>query len=337
MTKVKLGMIGCGLCASTMHIPALKQLEDKFEIVNVVSRNKDKAKAFADTAGSAAFCTDTAELLSDKNVDAVVITYPFTMNYTVTKAALAAGKHVLIEKPMAPTLEEAEKMVDLAKATGLTTMIAENFRYRMAMMEAARFIREGAIGAPKNILYTCYGNMDRNSMWIVDSKWRLSSVGGVMLDRDVHYTAVLRMLMGEAKSAIGRWDRLKQDVGPMDLITLHILFDNGATGSLHDFASVTGLNRREIIVVGTEGTIILSEQCTRLNVVNEHDFTHEAKYPTDRADSVVREYEDFYGAITEHRPSRSTFLDGFRDLQLAMTPLTTNDKWDALELKKLTD
>ena len=330
MQKIRLGMIGCGLCATTMHTPAQKELSDMFVVTNVSSRNKDKADEFARLCGSKRSCTDYHELLADDSVDAVVVTYPFELNYEVAKHAIEAGKHVMIEKPMAPTMAQAAEMVEWEKSTGLVTMIAENFRYRMAMTEAARYIGEGAIGEPRSMLYTCYGNMDRNIMWIVDSKWRLSSVGGVMLDRDVHYTAVMRMLMGEAKAAIGTWDRMRDDVGPMDTVALHVRFENGGVGSLFDFASITNYNKREIVVVGTKGTVVLSEQCTRLNVYNDSGLSVDEKYATDRADSVRREYEDFHAAITQGRAIRSSFLDGYKDLQLALTPIETNDEWDKL-------
>ncbi len=332
MKKVKLGLIGCGLCATTMHVPALQELPETFEVVNVSSRNHERAQQFAHLSRAKNYCTDYHTLLADPEVEAVVITYPFELNHGITKDALNAGKHVMIEKPMAPSLEQAAEMVEWEKSTKLVTMIAENFRYRMAMMEAARYIREGAIGEPRSMLYTCYGNFDRNAMWIVDSKWRLNSVGGVMLDRNVHYTAVMRMLCGEAKAAIGWWDQMRDDVGPMDTVALHVFFENGAMGSLYDFASITNYNKREIVVVGTKGTVVLSEQCTRINVYNESGLNVDAKYATDRADSVRREYEDFYRAITEGTAARSTFFDGYKDLQLALTPIQTNEKWEQLGL-----
>ena len=332
MRKVKLGMIGCGLCASTMHVPSLLQLTDEFEVVNVCSRNPDRASQFAASCNCSTFSTEMDTLLADPAVEAVTITYPFEQNHHIVKKALEAGKHVLVEKPMAASLGEAREMVDWEKATPQVTMIAENFRYRMAMMQAQRYIQEGKIGSPKSILYTCYGNIPRDDMFITKSKWRLSSVGGTMLDRDVHYTAVLRMLCGEAKYAIGYWDKMRDDIGPVDTIALHVIFENGAKGSLYDFASVTNFRRREVVVLGTEGTVVLSEQCTKVNVYNEAGLSIEEKYPTDRADSVTREYQDFYNAIVNGTPCRSTFLDGYRDLQLAMTPFLTTEEWEKLPL-----
>lgn len=332
MKKVRLGMIGCGLCATTMHAPALAQLSDQFEVVNVSSRNAVRAEKFADIVGAKRFVTDYRDLLDDKEVEAVTITYPFEVQADIVRATLDAGKHVLIEKPIAPTMETARKMVDWEKNSSQVTMIAENFRYRMAMMEAERHIKEGSIGDVRSMLYTCYGNMDRNGMWLKDSKWRWNSIGGVMLDRDVHYTAVMRMLCGEARAAIGRWDRMRDDVGPMDTVSLHVLFESGAVGSLFDYASVTKLNRREIVVIGTTGTIVLDEQCTRFSVCNENGLHLESRYPTDRAESVRREFEDYYSAIVYGTVPRSTFLDGYRDLQLALTPLATQDNWEAIGL-----
>ncbi|MBQ4288670.1 MAG: Gfo/Idh/MocA family oxidoreductase, partial [Clostridia bacterium] len=117
MRKVGLGFIGCGICARDLHLPALKQIPDLFEIVNVCSRTEKKAKAFCELSGAKRWCTDVDELLADSEVEAVMINYPFEMNLALTEKALAAGKHVIVEKPMAKTMEEASRMRELEKST----------------------------------------------------------------------------------------------------------------------------------------------------------------------------------------------------------------------------
>ena len=104
MEKVRLGYIGCGICARDLHWPALQQLKDRFEIVNVCSRTAAKAEAFAGLVGAPRFCTQVEALLADAEVEAVVINYPFEQNCALTQAAIAAGKHVLVVHPFADTI-----------------------------------------------------------------------------------------------------------------------------------------------------------------------------------------------------------------------------------------
>ena len=180
--------------------------------------------------------------------------------------------------------------------------------------------------------YTCYGHYDRNINWVKDSKWRFTSLGGVILDRAIHYMAAMRLLMGDVKSAIGRSGRMRDDIGPMDYLALHMLFENGTIGSLLDIASVTGISKREIIVVGSEGTIVLSNQLTTISVFNENGFHISKDYKADRAESFIREFIDFYQSITEGTTNKSSFFDGYKDLQLAITGISTNSRWDELGL-----
>ena len=332
MDKIKLGFIGTGLVAQNIHWPTLKQLPDLFEVINVSSRTENKCRAFAELTGAKRWCTDYHTLLNDDEVEAVCIATPFEINYQIVKDAIAAGKHVIVEKPMAGTINQAKEMAEWEKNTTLITMVAENFRYKQAIIDAAKHIQNGTIGLPHTMQYTCYGHYDRNINWVKDSKWRLTSIGGVILDRAIHYTAAIRLLLGDVKSALGRGGKMRDDIGPMDYLALHMLFENGATGSLLDIASVTGLERREIIVVGSEGTVFLSNQLTEISVVNENGVIISKEYKADRSDSFVREFKDYYQAIKKGTPSRSSFYDGYKDLQLAITGIGTNSRWNDLKL-----
>ncbi|MBQ9941441.1 MAG: Gfo/Idh/MocA family oxidoreductase, partial [Christensenellaceae bacterium] len=261
MRQVKLGFIGCGICARDLHWPALAQLTDKFTVTNVCSRTAEKAARFAALVGAPKYCTHVDELLADPDVEAVMINYPFEMNYELTKKALAAGKHVIVEKPMARDMADAAAMVELEKQTDLVTMIAENYRYRKTITTAKKWIGQGAIGKPAAALVTVYAHFPRDAKWLTESSWRLSCVGGIMLDRDVHWFATMRDLFGEVRHAIGYQSRIREDIGPVDQVSLHMVFENGAMGTFTDIASLEGIDKKPYVLVGSEGTIVIEDFC----------------------------------------------------------------------------
>ena len=331
MEKVRLGYIGCGICARDLHWPALQQLKDRFEIVNVCSRTAAKAEAFAGLVGAPRFCTQVEALLADAEVEAVVINYPFEQNCALTQAAIAAGKHVLVEKPMAGDMEQEREMLALEQPGGPVTMIAENFYYRKSVLTAADWIQAGKIGAPTAALVQVLSHFPRDAKWLVESDWRRDCVGGIMLDRDVHWFAAIRTLFGEVRSAVGYQRTIRGDVGPAEQVSLHMIFENGAMGTFTDIASIVGVQQMPFILVGSEGTITI-ENFQRVTLQTLAGETQTVEFPEGDGGGYVEEFEDFYRAIRTGSTPRASFAQCYKDLQLGMTSLMTNDRWQQLEL-----
>lgn len=331
MEKVRLGYIGCGICARDLHWPALQQLKDRFEIVNVCSRTAAKAEAFAGLVDAPRFCTQVEALLADAEVEAVVINYPFEQNCALTQAAIAAGKHVLVEKPMAGDMEQAREMLALEQPGGPVTMIAENFYYRKSVLTAADWIQTGKIGAPTAALVQVLSHFPRDAKWLVESDWRRDCVGGIMLDRDVHWFAAIRTLFGEVRSAVGYQRTIRGDVGPAEQVSLHMIFENGAMGTFTDIASIVGVQQMPFILVGSEGTITI-ENFQRVTLQTLAGETQTVEFPEGDGGGYVEEFEDFYRAIRTGSTPRASFAQCYKDLQLGMTSLMTNDRWQQLGL-----
>lgn len=331
MEKVRLGYIGCGICARDLHWPALQQWKDRFEIVNVCSRTAAKAEAFAGLVGAPRFCTQVEALLADAEVEAVVINYPFEQNCALTQAAIAAGKHVLVEKPMAGDMEQAREMLALEQPGGPVTMIAENFYYRKSVLTAADWIQAGKIGAPTAALVQVLSHFPRDAKWLVESDWRRDCVGGIMLDRDVHWFAAIRTLFGEVRVAVGYQRTIRGDVGPAEQVSLHMIFENGAMGTFTDIASIVGVQQMPFILVGSEGTITI-ENFQRVTLQTLAGETQTIEFPEGDGGGYVEEFEDFYRAIRTGSTPRASFAQCYKDLQLGMTSLMTNDRWQQLEL-----
>lgn len=109
MTRLRLGIIGTGVAARILHWPALEQLSDRYQIVAVANRSRDKGEAFADLVGleRVSVYTDFRELLARDDLDIVDLVLPPQLNYTMARAAAEAGLHIICEKPIEVRLKKA--------------------------------------------------------------------------------------------------------------------------------------------------------------------------------------------------------------------------------------
>src|SRR5258705_5718443 len=126
---IRIGIIGCGLMAKA-HLPGYQAAKERAEIVMCCDNNPQLAKDFStkiDTKPEVV--TDWQQVIANKNVDAVDICAPHFLHAPMVLAAAKAGKHVLLEKPMAMNLDEACQMVEATTAAGKIFMIAQNQRY----------------------------------------------------------------------------------------------------------------------------------------------------------------------------------------------------------------
>ena len=146
MKTLKVGIVGCGGIANAKHLPAIKK-NGHFEIVafcDLIEERAEKARKAYGTEDARVY-TDYQELVKE-DLDAVYVLTPNNAHAPVTIAALKAGKHVMCEKPMAKTYEEAKAMVETAKETGKILTIGYQNRYRGDSQYLKRACANGDLG-----------------------------------------------------------------------------------------------------------------------------------------------------------------------------------------------
>ncbi len=153
MAPLRIGLIGAGLFAQDAHVPALQALGDTFEIAAIHSRTRAKADALAAQIGQTAPAPDVVDdldtLLARADIEAVDLVLPIQTLPGVIRQALAAGKHVISEKPAAPDLSTGRDLLAFyAQHPDQVWSVAENWRYEAAFLRAADLIRAGEIGQP---------------------------------------------------------------------------------------------------------------------------------------------------------------------------------------------
>ncbi|WP_449536507.1 Gfo/Idh/MocA family protein [Ferdinandcohnia sp. Marseille-Q9671] len=204
MEKLRVAVIGCGSIAQHRHLPEYNA-NTHVEIVAVCDINEQRAKETAEKYGADAY-TSYEELLQHANVDIVSVCTPNYLHADVSIAALHAGAHVLCEKPMATSAEEAENMIAAAEASGKKLMIAHNQRFVQSHQRARQLIKSGDLGKIFSFR-TAFGH-GGPERWSIDGKdsWffeKEKAFVGAMGDLGVHKTDVLRFILGEEIVEVG--------------------------------------------------------------------------------------------------------------------------------------
>jgi predicted dehydrogenase len=206
--RIRVGLVGTGRIADFVHVPSLRVCGDLCEVTAVASRDPVRAKAFAERWGIPRVHATWAALVADPEVDAVVICPPSDLNVPIASLAVAAGKHVLCEKPLALTYPDARALADAAAAVaGRVHMVAFTFRFAAALRYLKRLVDEGHFGEIRQwrMAYFTDGQLDPGSPFT----WRHQRArggAGVIADMGSHMIDAARYLVGEvaAVSAVTR-------------------------------------------------------------------------------------------------------------------------------------
>ena len=193
------GLIGLGLI-SQAHLKGLKDAAGHVRLVAVCDKDPALARRVADEVGATAY-TDYEALLQDPKVAAVDIPLPHNLHYAVAAAALRAGKHVLLEKPMAPTAKECADLIALAQKYGLTVSVAENTPFVTAYIAVRDLLVSGAIGRPRLVRTLISGSEIERLNDVSSWKGRRDgTVGGAIFDAGPHSFYLLKWLFDEVAS-----------------------------------------------------------------------------------------------------------------------------------------
>jgi len=139
---IQVGLIGFGLSGRYFHAPFLT-VNPHFKLVKVVERHRNEAQAFDPTIQTV---RSHEELLNDPAIELIIIGTPNDTHFSYAKAALEAGKHVLIEKPFANTSEEARELLQLAREKGLVAMPYQNRRYDADFLTIGKLLQDRLLG-----------------------------------------------------------------------------------------------------------------------------------------------------------------------------------------------
>lgn len=211
MPPVRVAVVGCGRI-SDLHELGYRQRKDA-RIVAVCDTKRSRARKKADAWGVGRVYTDYQKLLAEAGVDLVELLVPHHLHADMTVAACQAGKHVSVQKPMALTVAEADRMIQAAGRAGVTLRVFENFVFYPPYVRAKAMIDAGEIGEPQMIrLHVGTGKSETEwkvplSAWL----WRINDEkcggGPLIFDHGYHLFSLAHFLMGEVERVYAWMDK----------------------------------------------------------------------------------------------------------------------------------
>ncbi len=235
MSKLRVAVIGCGSIAKHRHIPEYAA-NPNVELIAFCDPVKERAEHYAGLYGGKAY-TDYQELLQKEKPDAVSVCTPNALHAPVSIAAAKAGAHVLCEKPMATSEEEAQAMIEAAEASGVYLMIGHNQRLMPPHVKAKEILQQGRLGKVLTFR-TAFGHPGPEG-WSVDGKgsWffrKKDAFVGAMGDLGVHKADLMRWLLDdevvEVGAFVGTLDKEETDVD--DNATCILRMSKGTIGTM---------------------------------------------------------------------------------------------------------
>ncbi|MBW5445136.1 gfo/Idh/MocA family oxidoreductase [Cohnella sp. CFH 77786] len=235
MSKIKVAVFGCGAIAQRRHIPEYAE-NPNVELIAFADPVIERAREMAETYGGKAY-SSYEELLANEKPDAVSVCAPNDLHAPMSIAAANAGAHVLVEKPMAGTEEEAKRMIEAAAGNGVYLMVAHNQRLMPPHVKAKELLDSGKLGRVLTFR-TAFGHPGPEG-WSVDGRdsWffrKKDAIMGAMGDLGVHKSDLIRYLLGdevaEVTGFIGTIHKEGTDVDDNAVCILRM--KSGAIGTL---------------------------------------------------------------------------------------------------------
>jgi predicted dehydrogenase len=246
---VRYGVISTAQIAVNRLIPAARE-SAKSEVVAISSRGDAKAKQAAQDLNIPKWYGSYDELIADPDVDAVINPLPNSMHCEWTVKAAEAGKHILCEKPLAVTVDEARRMIDAAKANNVVLVEAFTHRWNPHLRKARKLIAEGAIGRVTNLASALTFFVDQP-----EGNVRFSSelAGGSLLDAGCYAVYACRFVMGEEPLRAAGFAYDGGGYGVDTTFSGLLEFPGGAVA--HVGSSMEQPRRCELTAIGSKGRI----------------------------------------------------------------------------------
>lgn len=229
--RLRLGMVGCGAIAG-WHLEAIAKAAHRTDVTAVIDVRGERAVALAAKTNAKPY-TDLEEALRTDAFDAALVMVPHDRHEAVATAVLKAGRHLLLEKPMAPTLDACARILAAAKEAGTIFMVAENAQYWPEVVTAKNLVEAGAIGEVITARsWHCAPPMDE--FYRGDDPWRLSAGatgGGIAIDTGSHWLRPLRMWLGEIDEVVAVTGRVMDDMEGESLCRALCRFGGGVVAS----------------------------------------------------------------------------------------------------------
>lgn len=333
---VRVAVIGCGEVALAKHLPSLAHVQG-ISVVALCDSDERRAREVAAQFGVAKYCTDAREVFEMPDVEAVGICTDPGSHADLAIAAMRAGKHVLVEKPLALTATDCVRMMVEAETAGVIAMTGFHMRFHRLMREARQHIRRGVLGPIQSVKMVWHS--PRSDRGIPQWKTQRESGGGALVEIAVHHFDLLRFLLDtefEEVHAMG-CDGVRDDEAVV--VVARMMDKTLVTGEFSERSP----HAIEIVVSGQKGMLRVNAE--RFDGLEVRRLGELAGAPAVRLRSIAQflrtlpfglttlrrggdyrmsyenEWKHFAQCIRDGRPPESTFADGLNAQQVVCAAL----------------
>ncbi|MEX2546052.1 MAG: Gfo/Idh/MocA family oxidoreductase [Phycisphaeraceae bacterium] len=316
-------IVGLGW-AGVRHAQAVRELEAEGGVRLVAVVDPDRAHREAEVsrlrAAGVMGYDDLGEALASHAGAGVVVATPHGLHAEGVCAAAAAGRAVMVEKPIAPTLDEADAMIAACEQAGVTLMVAESIRYNRVTRKLTKIVASGRVGQPLAARFSFIGRGGQQYGYPGRRAWlgRPDRGGsGIWLLNGIHHVSLARMLLGEVERVTASEVRSASLDAPVEATVMALLqFASGAVAHMTSSAELRGYKRfRDVVVFGSEGTVctdlreperieLYRGQAEQPDVIDAAEL--ESPGPADGAVEqapvhFVRQMREFVNAVAQER------------------------------------
>ncbi|MEM2888811.1 MAG: Gfo/Idh/MocA family oxidoreductase [Candidatus Bathyarchaeia archaeon] len=316
---VRFGIIGTGVGADfcARGFSTLTS-DEKAKLVAVTSRSEEHAEEFARKWGLKLWYTDYMEMLRKADIDAVIINSPHYLHCQMSLDAIELGKNVLVDKPIAINLKEADTMIEAAKRRGVKLGVILQSRFDPIYRRIKKAAEQGIFG--RLILGDAIVKWYRTQEYYEKNPWRgcwATEGGGALINQAIHTVDLLVWIMGSPKCLWAQMDTVAHKIDVEDLAIASIRFSNNALGVVQGSTAIYPGFPTRLEIHGTAGTAVVEGEMLKKWVIvgQEEESTEQVKeglqswsrpelMPAVNHASLIM---DFAQAILE---DRSPYVDG---------------------------
>jgi predicted dehydrogenase len=301
--ELQVALVGAGNLARWHHLPNLKKIP-KVHLRAVHSASGARGKSYARRFGAAYCCSDYEEILKDAAVDVVLIATRNPQHASQALAAIQAGKHVFVEKPMALTAEECRELCAAVARTGKQLTVGFNRRFAPFYREQKKHLARRAGPA----VVTCRINSPgiSGSYWMADP-----AAGGAILGEACHFVDLMYWLLASEPMSVSAYSLpagQKDPIGENNMVAC-FRFADGSIGNLTYTTAGSKTSGGERVEVFAQGLGVFTEDFKRLGVRTSSRSDRSSIWAEK---GYAQQLAAFFAAIREGRPAEVTALDGAR-------------------------
>ncbi|WP_017473243.1 Gfo/Idh/MocA family protein [Amphibacillus jilinensis] len=342
MEKLRVAVIGCGSIAKHRHFIEY-HLNPDVNIVAVCDKVKVRAKEAAQQYQAQAF-TDYELLLAQLDIDLVSICLPNYLHAPVSIAALEAGCHVLCEKPMATSYQEAQAMIETAEKHNKKLMIAHNQRFVASHQQAKALIEAGELGKIYSFR-TAFGHggpegwsVDGADSWFFDKE---QAFIGAMGDLGVHKADLMRYILGEEFTEVSALVETNAKAGATvdDNAVCLLKSQSGVIGTLTASWAYNTSEDNSTIIYGEKATLRIEDD-PKYNLIINYTDGRTIKYQLGKIQSndaggqtTSQVIDHFVEAIKDNREPLITGAEGLRSLNVILAALESSETGRLITIK----